>query len=554
MISGISGIASCQVGFFSDDAHRALGPGFRSESGQDRYEYLTQITRELCVGGTRFLPLHFVVYSTTWTSHPFAHRAIRLLLFLLSNLALAVFIRLWLGSARPALLSLASLGFLVQIRDYHDPLLGFGGLLLAVCLINLIALIVLTLGIEHRNAWTHVCLSSLLFLLALWTYEASLAFLVAHFLIARRRGIQFALPALAVTLLSLALHAVMRVTQSGGYPGTSLSLGAEAVLRTLLLQLFGTLPLSFSWKLAVSSSVSEFGGALALFALLFFVLSKSLAEVVQRPLPRAGEVIAIGLSLALLPAIPVAISAKYQFELHPGLAYIPVHVSILGLAILFGVWLDRLILSGRGRAVAVAVCSVLAAATFVSNVHIGRRAAAAFTAPRELTERALATPLAKVLTSNESIVISTESNLEEFRGGWGWYRWELPAFFRMHAGISPGWTLSQGWVRARDGSEFEATSEWKNEQTQKSLRVILVRKPDPLHGIVLTAPLAHFRADSAVAEGEALAYVEGGRRFSLRSSGVPIATLSCEAGKRACVVSAFIRGIELLELEVLLLD
>jgi hypothetical protein len=66
------------------------------------------------------------------------------------------------------------------------------------------------------------------------------------------------------------------------------------------------------------------------FVGLTFVIWKAMS---QRATPKTKETIPFGLTLWIVPALLIALPAKYQHELHFGLGYLPVFLEYFGAGI-----------------------------------------------------------------------------------------------------------------------------------------------------------------------------------------------------------------------------
>ena len=176
---------SLDVGFVSDDAIRSLREGFQAINSLDRLEYLSRLHSELLHGAGRFMPVHFLLYTTTWVSSLTAHRVLSLVLVLLAIALTSLLVKRMFESIDLALGMAALLPMLIQLRAYHDPILAFGGFLAGVTILNVVSLLALEWAVRSRQ-WAGFVVSALTYLLALWSYEVSYLLLPIHVLIAVR--------------------------------------------------------------------------------------------------------------------------------------------------------------------------------------------------------------------------------------------------------------------------------------------------------------------------------------------------------------------------------
>lgn len=494
---------SLQVGFTSDDALRSLREGIQHERGLDRAAYLRALNEELVRAGGRFAPVHFLLYTTTWVSRVDSHRLLSLALVMLAALLMAVLVRRLFGSTELAILSTALLPVLLQFRAYHDPILGFGGFIPGVLILNVLSLLALEAA-GRTGRGRYYVLSGTAYVLALWSYELSYFIIPLHVLIAHRLGV-LRRPAFLATVgvaLCLGLVTTLYARHSGSadYAGTQVGELGARFWRTLVVQLAGALPFSYTWaaspetRAAVPSPV-----AVMIFVVGYLVVFSTIRGV---QIADARGVLVFAAVLLIGPAIPVAASAKYQRELHLGLAYLPVFASVLGLALAGATVLVRARLNSVAKGALALLAALAAAWTHAENSATCQRIAAAFDWPRGVATRALQRGLFSATESGAGVIVGGTLALDSIQPGWNWYAWDQPAFFRMHAENQPEWVLRDGLVRLRGGTEQRWTSDWwqgastrpmyflQYEATQRSGRAMMapVERSDTLDGLRTVGP------------------------------------------------------------------
>jgi hypothetical protein len=102
---------------------------------------------------------------------------------------------------------------------------------------------------------------------------------------------------------------------------------------------------------------------------------------------KARETLPYGLALWIVPALPIALSAKYQQQLHFGLGYLPVFLEYFGAGIVLATVLTKV--SGtRAHVLAlgltVAAFPAVALATFASNREVAIDASGPYLASRDV--------------------------------------------------------------------------------------------------------------------------------------------------------------------------
>jgi hypothetical protein len=250
------------------------------------------------------------------------------------------------------------------------------------------------LFVWHLRRPRPVVLAGSLVLLALacLEYEAAMAFGLLYPVLAlsERRGrrglIRASLPPVAVTAAFLALAVVLRL-RAGGNSVYRADLSAGPAFWAFAHQFSGGLPLSY---FAVSDQLYGVRSAFIRHRFTItgntaFVLTALLASAVivwEAARDRGGGARAraattvglAGLTIAVAPALLLSISPRWQPFLSYGVAYIPVEVQAVGVAMVIVVlgWLDvagmrsRLLAGGVAAAGCLALVAV-ASVTFLAN-------------------------------------------------------------------------------------------------------------------------------------------------------------------------------------------
>lgn len=483
---------SLQVGFTSDDSLRSLREGLLLERGADWLQYLVSLNSELMHGAGRFMPVHFLLYTTTWVSDVDTHRALALVLVLVSVLFSGVLVWRVFGSSELAVLAAALLPILIQFRAYHDPILGFGGFIPGVIILNALSLLVLNWAGRTGRPCGYV-LSSIIYLLALWTYEISYFLLPLHAIVAHHIGATRKPAFLAALSGALAVASLTtlyaRHISSAAYAGTQLGDLGAPFWRTLLVQLSGALPFSYTWAASSETRAATPSIACVLFYLFGYLLVFQTTRNARRP--NVGAVLGFAAVLMLGPAIPVAASAKYQHELLWGLAYLPILASIIGLALvaatlIIGAPMNRL------TRTALAIAAALAAAwTHAENSATCDRVAQAFARPRAIATHALERGLFAGVADGAGVIVAGRLLLDDIQPGWNWYGWDRPAFFRMHAGMSAAWVLRDGLVRTSDAAEREWSHSWWQTAATSPMYYLQYESFAGGGGRAMIAPVSH---------------------------------------------------------------
>lgn len=345
-----------QSGFSSDDLLNACIGGHDSLWGYLKNDLRVWIFERgrLCPGTILWVDLVHGLLPKWW--------AVKILVVVLTMVdvwLLARLVRGMTGSRFVAIGFSVLFPVFIQVRNYHDPLLHFAGLIPAFLAILLLSFLAVW---KHRErggrGW--LLAATLLYLVALWTYE--IAFVLYPLYLCLLKGETLwerftkSWPFLLVWTLTLLLSMYLRQLDPGStmvYPGTTFGIQAGVVGKTLGQQLVATLPLSYAfWDpsglFTATPILGAPGGLQAWDVFVGAAFVGALMAMVR--MPQGGRVgwdlFLFGAGLFLLPALPIALSHKYQLEFASphygwGMGYIPVLIQAFGAALVSGWILTR---------------------------------------------------------------------------------------------------------------------------------------------------------------------------------------------------------------------
>ena len=390
-----------------------------------------EITEYVRIGRINpFATFHFIVFYFLPDVH--AYKLLLVALTLLNGLLFYRFLSLWGKEHRPALMALLLVPLCFQLRIYHDPLNSYYGLM-QVMFCELTGSLILFVRWLRDGKKRFLVLSLLLFLTGLMSYEMFFP-LTALFLIISLQHEKKLIPAVvrvlphalaAAALFALSMFLRTNITAETAYNGTTFSLDLPAFFRALGCQLGAAFPLSYRtagndaamfgklipWRTIFNTSFGAFLKAIqwqdliacAVLALVICGTDEKKADLsVFRAL--------FALLLWILPGLVISLSQKYQSELRPGMAYIPVYFSCFGAAMLlyelaagvmkiFSARTARLLLCGIG-------CAFLLAG-MQDNRRISEMLNDVFLYPREAGEAALQAGLLDEYVTPDTLVVST---------------------------------------------------------------------------------------------------------------------------------------------------
>jgi hypothetical protein len=353
-------------GFFYDDIQNSIfcSPTANS-SGITSGQMFRQIIRQTINEGRT----HFLAYAYLFAIHGITDQNVYLyksiiLLLLGSNVILFIyFLNLFTNSVTLSLLTLSFFPILFQFRDYHDPILGFTGLLPIVVAEIVLSLIFLVKYLIKQKRLFFL-LSWGFFLVAILSYELTYPLFVLHlwviYALSEDRkfvnAIKTATPFIIVSLVAVGSFVIVKSLNPGYYAGTSVNLN-KSVAVTFSKQIVAALPLSYYlndplriFSHGLGSVGRHVGIGAILIAVGYPVLLYELFQGAKGSLEGWEEIsgrkvaftAVLGALLLAVPAAVVGVSQKYQQDLSSrgwGVGYIPVYMSYFGVAVLGGILL-----------------------------------------------------------------------------------------------------------------------------------------------------------------------------------------------------------------------
>ena len=353
-----------KTGYISDDNFSSLKPGMLRVANKSLVAFTLENVRSSMQEG-RFYPLHWVPFNGVFFFiQDVYYYKVYILLLVISNLLLFIlFLRKISGDTGFACLAASLTLMLIQLRAYHDPILSFFGLLQFLVAGTLLSLLALETYLERRQgAW--LALSVLLYLGCLLLYEASYPLFLLHGLLIWRRRPElrawmrtfspFLKAAVFCVLMSVLLRWLHPVDYSKPTESTAhyqMNLAPGTILATLLRQTSGALPLSYF----LTDPAGLFAGvkrpgvlahwvrrwdvlAITLVALGVCLLSlrRGPREESDEPPLRSDWTLTtlLGVLLAVLPAVAITLTSRYQGEIVIGRSYVPVYVQYFGIGLL----------------------------------------------------------------------------------------------------------------------------------------------------------------------------------------------------------------------------
>jgi hypothetical protein len=351
-----------KTGYISDDNFSSLKPGVLRVNNRSLAAWILDDMRSSMQKG-RFYPLHWLPFNGVFCLiQNVYYYKVYILLLVVSNLLLFIlFVRKISGDTGFACLAASLTLMLIQLRAFHDPILSFFGLLQLLVAGTLLSLLALETYLERRQgAW--LALSILLYLACLLLYEASYPLFLLHgLLIWRRRPtlrawVRTSWPFMKAAVFCAFMTAFLRWLHPVDFslpnpPYYQMNLDPRSVLATLLRQTSGALPLSYFLvdQADLFAGVKQPGAfarwigrwdvlvitVIALVVCLLSLRREPREDGDEPPLgPDWTSTTLLGVILAILPAVMIALTSRYQNDVLFGRPYVPVYMQYFGVGLL----------------------------------------------------------------------------------------------------------------------------------------------------------------------------------------------------------------------------
>lgn len=284
---------------------------------------------------------------------------------------------------------------LLQLRDYHDPVVSFNGLF-QVCAGLTFAALAFHLRFlrGEGRCWLYAALAA--FVVNLFAYEMAVLTLAFAWLQQRLEPGRSTRAAVVPFVLALAAYGVVAAASrwlgatvygaSGSIYGLGLAPGAVAA--TFAKQALATLPFTYAllrpadgnWSVAAPPQPVpwlgswEFLVALPVFAMLAWAGLRAAWRAdampgASRPGPMTSSW-AMAAALVVLPAAMISVVSRYQGAFAPGNGYSPVYLQMFGLALAAGLAARSIAARRWAPAALAAVVGIASAGNLVNNAAV----------------------------------------------------------------------------------------------------------------------------------------------------------------------------------------
>ena len=446
-------------GYFWDDAVNSTAYLAEKKDGIPTMRHILDFMQAyLKLGRVNVLSAYY--YFFFYIENVQIYKALIILLILADQLIFRSVLLEFDFSLREARLGMLLIPVLLQTRVYQDPVSGFYGLMQVLTAEMLLCAFFLSRWLRSGKK-SMLCLSLLFFGVGLLTYEVCFPFLLMICLLVgvRRksfgRAVRDCIPFVCLVIAVLAAVVFVRIkyVTKAAYSGVAFSLDPALILRAFRRQTAAGLPLNF-YSAGYMASVMDRTYAAKDFmnydlrsvfraAELTDLLIVSAASVCFALLLRSRsdekrgwiEPLILGVSFAVLPAVTVAMSQRYQGQLMRGLGYLPVYIQYYGTAVL-GLMLMRLLKRPAwGRAFCLSAFSVMLLLDLQNNRAVTDIMNRVFYYPRNAGEAALHGGILDFLPE-DAVLVSANDRRYLWEADWN-NRGLYPEFYGNHSKSHP---------------------------------------------------------------------------------------------------------------------
>lgn len=452
-------------GYYSDDM---VNSSLRGQIALEKISFLHYAFRfiKLTIDTqSRFIPISIITLVTVsyLFYNLFFYKTLILVLIIINILLFGYFIKIVFKEIYFSYLLMLCMPLFFQFRLYHDPILSFAGHMQLFFCYLFCALILLQKYLENNNR-RNLILSVVFFNISLYAYEISVPLSLLLFILIFdhnkkiKTSLKMSLPFICSNAIVVFIDLFVRFLVPKGYSGTIINLNALLIIKTLIMQIYASIPLSYY----VSNSSNLFNHnililfknvrskdllVILIFNILFII---SIRKININEL-KWKKILSLGLSLLILPAVPIALSAKYQQEIiwfgGWGIGYIPVYIQYYGMLLICTVLaiLTTKIIKTKIRIGVIFLLIVIVDLIIIINLQDNRivvdKANTDLYYGRLTLEKALDNNILENIPENATVLVNYEYKYDPyppyvFNGLKGWltgYDWDNRYLFYLHS-------------------------------------------------------------------------------------------------------------------------
>lgn len=338
-------------GFYSDDMIQSTLKGQLEMQNSSVIKHIIDVSMHWIRNNGRFYPvsMFFVFYAAYFFHNVIVYKILLLVMVIINIFVFGLLIENITSNKYISYLSMLLMPLMFQFRLYHDPVLSFYGLMQLFMLLTLCSLLFYSKYLKCNDT-KYLFLSILFYNIVLYLYEISLVLIVLYVImllssvrqnkssIMIKKLLPFILSFLIAVFIIILVRS-LKNTSAPGYSGIELGLNAVSIVKSMLLQLYATIPLSYYisnpshlFQLTTSEFVKniklkDVAGLILLVSCYMYVF-RNMKVVYDKY--NARMMAYIGIVLTICPAFMISLSAKYQKEIRVGVGYIQVYIQYYG--------------------------------------------------------------------------------------------------------------------------------------------------------------------------------------------------------------------------------
>jgi hypothetical protein len=337
-------------GYYSDDMVNSSLKGSIEIQNISIANYIKKQINDWLIQG-RLFPLGLIITYTVayYINKLVVYKTIVMVMVIINILLLGKLTERISGDKYVALLTMIIIPILFQFRLYHDPILAFRGMT-QIFMTFMLSSLILFIKYLETNRLRDIIISLLFYNFTLYIYEISVPLITVFICLwyfyysnkEMRININKILPHVisAITyIIALIIIRQHRDQAAVIYSGITMNMDYASILWTYIIQIISSMPLSyyignpshiFNHEIGTiigNITLSDVTVMIIFMAGCWYAIRKSTFH------KRINVIFYLGASFVLFPAMPVALTSKYQKELMsfgPGMGYLPVYIQYYG--------------------------------------------------------------------------------------------------------------------------------------------------------------------------------------------------------------------------------
>lgn len=407
------------TGFYFDDTLNSQIDGYLKYNNESILDFTNTVTVSWFKEGRI---LNFFYLYPIWAG-PFkslnTYKTILIITNLISIILFGFILKKIIKSNNIFWLSLILLPIFFQFKNYPDSITSFH-LLLQLIWIKFSLSIIFFIKYLKENKKKYLLISLTLYtLMLLMFYEvAYFLFPIIIFLsFIQKKEVKYTLkkctPFILLSLLFILISFyVQNISEANThYSGTTINLNFNLVFLTFIKQLYSSIPgIYYFHHQTPFKFINKFD-----YFYIFSIFTTTFILLVKTKIKKTRNLFILGFLLLTLPAIPIALSQKYQQSLEFGIGYLPVFIQLFGTFCII-ISLFFLVLKIKIKSIKIFIIILISSITsyfaFINvenNRVVTEELNTFYKYPRYLLEQGLKSDLLKDIKDHSMLISLTEN-------------------------------------------------------------------------------------------------------------------------------------------------